>query len=97
MSDQENQKLVVMFDAPGASRESYVQLIEALVADGLGNPPGRLSHTCCAKGDGWLVVDVWESAELLNQFAQTTAPTFQRLGMALAVPQIYPLLGMIKG
>ena len=97
MPAEETKKIVAIFDAPEETPEQYAQLLRSLDAAGAGNPKGRLYHVGCSKGDGYLVVDVWESAELLNQFAETLAPTIQKLGGTPAEPRIYPVLDIIKG
>ena len=97
MTAEKNKTIVAVFDASGETPEQYAQLTEALEAAGAGNPQGRLYHVTCSKEGGYLVVDVWESVELLNQFAETLGPTIQKLGGTPAVPQIYPVLDIIKG
>src|SRR5215471_3292243 len=51
----------------------------------------RPSHVAFQKGSDWCVVDVWNSEEELNDFAQNNLiPIFQKLGLNLPPPQIYP-------
>ena len=96
MSGQENQTIVAIFDAPEQTPAQYIELNDALAATGAGTPKGRLYHMACAKGTGYLVVDVWESAERLNQFAQILVPTILKLGGIPATPQIYPVIRIAK-
>jgi hypothetical protein len=97
MTAQDNQPIVAIFDAAGETPEQYAHLIEALAAAGAGQPQGRLFHVSCATEGGYLVVDVWESAALLSQFAATLGPLIQSQGGTPAAPQIYPVINIIRG
>jgi hypothetical protein len=55
-----------------------------------GSPKGRQSHVAASKEEGWLVVDVWESPDLLDQFAGTLMPILQKNGVTPPQPQILP-------
>jgi hypothetical protein len=94
---EENKAIVAVFDVAEGTTEEYDRIIKALEAAGAGNPKGRQYHVACPKGGGYLVVDVWESAELLAQFAETLAPIIQQVGGQSVEPQIYPVLNIIKG
>lgn len=90
--------LVVVFDL-GSTSAQYDRVIHDLEAAGLGHPKGRLYHVA-APGEEkgrWLVVDVWESAELLNQFAQSLMPILQKEGIEAAPPKTYPVHNIIQG
>lgn len=89
--------ITAVFDVPGMTATQYDQVIKDLEAAGAGTPQGRLYHVASSKEGGWFAVDVWESAELLNQFAQTLMPIFQKAGVAPPQPQIYPVHNIIKG
>ncbi len=60
--------------------EKYDEAVALLEERGLGHPAGRLSHVAASTGDGYIVVDVWESQELLDQFAQTLVPLILETG-----------------
>jgi hypothetical protein len=45
----------------------------------------------------WLVIDVWESGEALNQFAQTLMPILQKAGLQANPPKTYPVHNIIPG
>jgi hypothetical protein len=92
-----NQGIVALFDIPGMTAAQYDRVIKELEAAGAGSPKGRLYHVASAKEAGWFVVDVWESGELLNQFAQTLMPILQKNGVTPPQPQIYPTHNIIKG
>ena len=89
--------IVAIFDVAGMTSQQYDQVDKALKDAGQHNPKGRLYHVASSKSNGWLVVDVWESQELLNQFAQTLIPILQKAGVTPPQPQIYPAHNIIKG
>jgi hypothetical protein len=89
--------IIAVFEVPGMTADQYDQTANALAAAGLDQPEGRLYHVACAKEGGWLVVDVWESGDRLNQFAQTLVPILQQAGVTPPQPQIYPVHNIIKG
>jgi hypothetical protein len=88
--------ITVIFDMPMVTAEQYDQVIKDLEAAGAGNPAGRLHHVASPKEGGWLVVDVWESDETLNQFAQTLVPIMQNAGLTPPQPQVYPVHNIIR-
>jgi len=89
--------VVMVQDASAASLAQYDQVVKELEAAGQGNPLGRLSHVCARKEGGYLVVDVWESQEAFDRFAQTLVPLLERAGGAMGQPNFYPLHNAIKG
>ncbi len=88
--------IVAVFDIPGMISGQYDQVIKDLEAAGEGSPKGRLYHVAASKAGGWFVVDVWESADLLDRFAQTLMPILQRNGVTPPQPQICPVHNIIK-
>ena len=97
MSAEENKTIVAIFDASDQTAHQYDQLIKELEEAGAGSPKGRMYHVICFKDGGMFAVDVWESGELLQQFAETLMPITQEIGVTLAEPQIYPVHNIIKG
>ena len=89
--------ILMIGDISDGTLAQYDQIIKDLEAAGQGTPPGRLSHVAARKGSGFLVVDVWESQEALDRFAQTLGPLIERLGGRSAAPQVYPVHNTIKG
>ena len=89
--------IAVVFDNPGMTSGQYDQVIKDLEAAGEGSPKGRLYHVVSSKESGSFVVDVWESGELLDRFAQTLMPILQKNGVTPPQPQVYPVHNIIKG
>ena len=89
--------IVMIQDASDGQLAQYDEVIRNLEATGHGNPPGRLSHVAARKGDGYLVVDVWESEEAFTRFGQTLIPLLEQSGGVMGQPQIYPVHNSIQG
>ncbi len=90
--------IVMVSDAGTDTVEQYDQIIKQLDEAGHGNPQGRLSHTAALKDNGsYFVVDVWESAEDLERFAQVLVPLIDAIGGAAPDLKISPLHRMING
>jgi heme-degrading monooxygenase HmoA len=90
--------IVMVSDAGTDTVEQYDQVIKQLDEAGHGNPQGRLSHTAALKDNGsYFVVDVWESAEDLERFAQVLVPLIEAVGGAAPDLKISPLHSMING
>ena len=89
--------IIAVFDVAGMTAGQYDQVIKDLEAAGEGSPKGRLYHVASSKAAGWFVVDVWESGELLDRFAQTLMPILQKNGVTPPQPQVYPVHIVIKG
>jgi hypothetical protein len=89
--------IVMIHDQSADTLAHYDEAIRRLAAAGQGRPPGRLSHVAARKGGGYLVVDVWESREALDRFAQTLLPILQELGTPPVEPELYPVHNTIAG
>ncbi|MDE3057132.1 MAG: hypothetical protein KGJ59_04150 [Bacteroidota bacterium] len=89
--------IVALFDVPGMSSGQYDNTIKELESIGEGDPRGRLHHVAFSKKSGWFVVDVWESEELLNRFAQKLIPILQKNGVTPPSVETYPVHKIIKG
>ena len=87
--------ITAVFDISRMTSKQYDQTIKDLEAAGA--PKGRLYHVANSKTGGWLVVDVWESEELLGAFAQTLMPILHKNGVTPPQPQIHPVHNIIKG
>jgi hypothetical protein len=58
-----------VMDFAGGTREQYDQVVERMQLGGR-VAPGGLAHAAGQTADGWRVVDVWESAEAYQRFAE---------------------------
>ena len=90
--------IVMVSDAGTDTVALYDQVIQQLEEAGHGNPPGRLSHTAALKDNGsYFVVDVWESTEALQRFAQLLISLIEAVGGVAPNLQISPVHNMING
>lgn len=89
--------IAAVIDIPGMTAQQYDQTVKDLEAAGAGAPKGRLHHVACSKAGGWFVVDIWETEESLNAFAQTLIPILQKAGVTPTPPQVLLVHNIIKG
>ena len=89
--------ILLISDASDDTIDQYDAVIKHLEAAGQGHPPGRQSHVAVRKGNGYLVVDVWESREALDRFAQALMPLLEQAGNRAFQPQIYPVYNSVNG
>jgi quinol monooxygenase YgiN len=68
--------VAVIFEASGVTQAQYEQVRDE-VAPGNRRPPGMRHHVAGPTDNGWYVVEVWESQEILDRFVQ------EKLGQAL--------------
>lgn len=88
--------ITVVFQVPGMTSEQYDGVIKDLEAKGLGAPDGRLFHVASPTPEGWFVVDVFESEEKLNKFAESLMPILAAAGVTPPRPTVYPVHNIIK-
>jgi len=75
--------VAVEMNFKGATLEQYDQVLELMgLAHGEPVPPGAIFHWAAATDDGLRVVDVWETREQFDQFAQEKiGPYSQQVGI----------------
>lgn len=90
--------VAVVFEFPGMTQAQYEASADK-VTGGRGAVtrlsdwpvPGVISHTSAPTPDGWMVVDVWESEEAFERFAEIIVPALQELGISDVRPKILPV------
>ncbi len=85
-------KIVALFNVVGYTAEQYSQVIKDLGASGKLKDPAYINRVVAKQPDGLLIIDVWESEEALNEFAETLVPILIKNGVKPAQPTILPLL-----
>jgi hypothetical protein len=66
----------------GATLDQYDQVIELMGLQSGNIPPGAISHWVSGTDDGLRIVDVWESREVFDRFAQEQiGPYTQQVGI----------------
>ena len=63
--------VAVEMNFKGATTDQYDQVIQRMgLTQGGEMPPGGISHFVTRTGDGLWIVDIWESKEAYEKFAQ---------------------------
>lgn len=88
-------KIVAQFNVVGFTAQQYSEVIKDLETAGKEKSSGRLNHVAAQKGDGLLIIDVWESEEALNKFSETLIPILGKNGVTPVQPALLPLLNII--
>ncbi|MGH9039507.1 MAG: hypothetical protein ACRDZ3_04680 [Acidimicrobiia bacterium] len=84
-----------IFEVPGAGAEQYDAVMERLGPD---SPPGRIYHVAGPVEDGWMVVDVWETAEDFERFlAEDLLPAARATGFFASLPLTFPVHRIVPG
>ena len=91
------EKVVVYFDMPGMTASQYDQIWQDLRATGHESPKGLLYHVGAATTNGWMVVDVWESAGHFNEFGKTLMPILVKNGVPPVEPIVLPVHYLYSG
>jgi hypothetical protein len=87
--------VVLVHETPTLSREKYEQTVEKLAGKSRMESPGDwpveglLVHAAGEGPNGFRVVDVWESEEAVNAFAEKLGPILQEVGIE-DEPEVYP-------
>ena len=89
--------ILLVSDAAEDELAQYDQVIQRLEATGHGQPPGRRFHVAARNGDGYLVVDLWESQEDLDRFLLMLLPALADAGGSHSQPRTYPVHNIIEG
>ena len=90
--------ILTVFNLSTMTAEKYNEAIHGLEAAGRGKPKGRLYHIASRQEDGSIIVtDIWESAELLDEFGKTLIPVLNKAGVTPVEPKVYPVLNLIEG
>jgi hypothetical protein len=78
--------VAVEMNFSGATVDQYDQIIEKMgLTPGGSTPPGAISHWAAKTDDGLRVVDVWETREAYDRFAQEKiGPYSQEAGITEA-------------
>jgi hypothetical protein len=81
--------VAAVFEFPDHPVDDYLKVFEIGGAP-IVDQPTRLHHVCYRNGDGFTVVDIWESEQAFAEFGQIVGPVLQRLGLD-ALPKVFPV------
>lgn len=85
------QKVIAQFNVPGMTAKQYDQVMKDLASSGHGEVSARISHVAAEIPNGWLVIDIWQSGEALNEFAGILMPILIKNGVTPPQPTILPV------
>jgi hypothetical protein len=87
--------ITVLFDVPNCSTSQYDNVVKDLKAAGQDKPQGRKYHVASPSGNDLFVLDVWESQETFQKFAQTLMPILAKNGLNPKPPKVLPTHNII--
>jgi hypothetical protein len=74
--------VAIIMDFPGGTLEQYDEIIKKMGLEDGSTPPGAIFHWVTATDDGLRVVDVWETREVFDKFAEEQiGPYSQEVGI----------------
>jgi hypothetical protein len=74
--------VAIIMDFPGGTLEQYDEVITKMGLEDGATPPGAIFHWVTVTDDGLRVVDVWETREVFDKFAQEQiGPYTQEVGI----------------
>jgi hypothetical protein len=93
----------IVLVSPEFTQEQYEQTVRKLTGGGksrLESPsdwpvPGLLAHIAGQGQSTFRVVDVWESEEALNRFAEIIVPLLREAGVD-GDPEVYPAVAFVS-
>lgn len=86
--------IIAVFDDPTLTKQNYEESIRQLMGKEKAESPsdwpvkGLVAHIAGDTGNGFRVVDVWESEEAFLRFGEALAPVMKAIGIE-AEPMIY--------
>ena len=80
-----------VLEAAGVTQQQIDALNQRIAPEGKA-PEGQLYHVGGPTETGWLAIDIWESQEAFQRFAERATPIAQELGM----PTNYQVVRMIQ-
>jgi hypothetical protein len=89
-------KVVAIFRAPDMSKEQYDKVMTDLERVGMYKVKNRSHHCMALQDNGSVVVDVWESADALNEFFGTLGPILVKNGVTPPQPELYPVHNVVS-
>ena len=87
--------VAMLLEWPGQSKEQYDELMKRVALE-TDPPDGGLFHVAGPMPGGWRVVDVWESREAFERFAEERLrPAVKEVGIpGMPEPEFYPIQGV---
>jgi len=86
--------IIALYDLE-ITEHQYNQVVKDPESQGVGAPDGRIFHVASHTSGWWLICDIWESEEKLNEFSEVLVPAFTAIGVEETQPTIHPVHNMI--
>ena len=86
----------VYFDVKGMTAETYAAIHDQLVAEGVGEPDGRVFHAGFSVGDDIQVFDIWESHQQFEAFGRKLMPILAEHRIDPGTPRIGTIERVIR-
>ena len=87
--------VAMLLEWPGETREQYEQLMSVIKLEE-DAPEGGLFHVAGPMPGGWRVLDIWESRESFERFAEERLkPAIEQVAIPdMPEPQFFPIHGV---
>lgn len=90
-------EVLVYFNFPQGTKEQYDNVWKDLKAAGHASPKGLIYHVGAAGPEGgFMVVDVWESEEALNEFGNVLRPILAKNDVVEAPLRVLPIYNIYE-
>jgi hypothetical protein len=86
--------IAVMFDCSNDSLDKYDRAFE--LSPELAHQDARIYHACVSSGSGFLVFDVWDSADTFARFGEILGPVLDKADLH-PVPDVRNVIRLIPG
>lgn len=87
----------ILFTPTGGSRAQYDDSVRRLEEGGPWPPDGMEFHVAFVKGDSFRVLEIWESQDKADAFAERLMPLLQEVGVDPGKPEIAEVINVVKG
>jgi hypothetical protein len=87
--------ILVIAEVPGQTVAQYDAVIQTIQTAGHWPPRGQQVHIAAQRGDGTVVVDVWDSQEALDKFLTVAVSPAEQVGVTLGEVQIYEIHNVV--
>jgi hypothetical protein len=86
----------VYFRSGSMTADQYDEVMKLLEAAGCAQTPGRVVHCCYGPSDDLATFDIWESAEVFEEYAKKIVPVFQKFGLEKVPLEILPIHHLVQ-
>ena len=88
--------VTLVFDGAGVTSAQYEEVRRLVNCTQANVPDGMIYHVASPTDDGWSVVEVWESQEKADAYAEILIPALKQAGITQK-PHLYKTHNIIDG